>query len=132
MALIVKKMKVAVPWKLVFILYLHYSLSAYIINVSFRRSQKIVIVCIIQVNEWVNKRQGIKSKYVKISAILLWVTSLTLKDPFISESCIEIKIKLNFYFHTSLWCLKRFYEGLKGLHKTFWGTKKKCENENLT
>ena len=44
---------------------------------------------------------------------------LTLKDPFISESCIEIKIKLNFYFHTSLWCLKRFYEGLKGLHKTF-------------
>ena len=26
------------------------------------------------------------------------------------------KINLNFYFHTSLWCLKRFYEGL---HKTF-------------
>ena len=41
---------------------------------------------------------------------------LTLKDPIISESCIEIKIKLNFYFHTSLWCLKRIYEGL---HKTF-------------
>ena len=40
---------------------------------------------------------------------------LTLKDPFISESCIEIKIQLNFYFHTSLWCLKRFYKGLKGL-----------------
>ena len=37
---------------------------------------------------------------------------LTLKDPIISESCIEIKIELNFYFHTSLWCLKRFYEGL--------------------
>ena len=34
---------------------------------------------------------------------------LTLKDPFISERCIEIKIELNFYFHTSLWCLKRFY-----------------------
>ena len=29
------------------------------------------------------------------------------------------KINLNFYFHFSLWCLKRFYEGLKGLHKTF-------------
>ena len=29
------------------------------------------------------------------------------------------KIELIFYFHTSLWCLKRFYEGLKGLHKTF-------------
>ena len=25
------------------------------------------------------------------------------------------KIKLNFYFDTYLWCLKRFYEGLKGL-----------------
>ena len=37
---------------------------------------------------------------------------LTLKDPLISESCIEITIELNFYFHTSLWCLKRFYEGL--------------------
>ena len=29
------------------------------------------------------------------------------------------KTKLNFYFHTSLWCFKRFYEGLKGFHKTF-------------
>ena len=42
------------------------------------------------------------------------------------------KIKLNLYFQTSLWCLKSFYEGLKGLHKTFWGTTKKCENKNLT
>ena len=38
---------------------------------------------------------------------------LTLKDPIISESCIEIKIELSFYFDTSLWCLKRFYEGIK-------------------
>ena len=47
---------------------------------------------------------------------------LTLKDQIISESCIEIKTKVNFYFHTSSWCLKRFFEGLKGLHKTFWDT----------
>ena len=40
-----------------------------------------------------------------------YLVYLTLKDLFISESCIEIKIELNFYFHTSLWCLKRFYEG---------------------
>ena len=40
------------------------------------------------------------------------------------------KIKLNFYFHTSLWCIKRFYEGLKDLYKKFWGTTKKCENKN--
>ena len=31
----------------------------------------------------------------------------------------EKKIKLTFYFHTSWRCLKRFYEGLKGLYKTF-------------
>ena len=37
------------------------------------------------------------------------IFSLTLKDPFISESFIEIKVELNFYFHTSLWCLKMFY-----------------------
>ena len=33
---------------------------------------------------------------------------LTLPVPFISESYIEMKIKLNFYFRTSLWCLKMF------------------------
>ena len=38
--------------------------------------------------------------------------SLTLPDPCISESGIKIKNKLNFYFHTCLWCLKRFSEGL--------------------
>ena len=32
-------------------------------------------------------------------------------------------INLNFYFHTTLCYLKRFYEGLKDFHKTFWGTK---------
>ena len=37
---------------------------------------------------------------------------LTLPAPFISESGIKIKVNLNFYFHTSLWCLKSFYEGL--------------------
>ena len=37
---------------------------------------------------------------------------LILPVPCIFENCIEINIKLNFNFHTSLWCLKRFYEGL--------------------
>ena len=35
----------------------------------------------------------------------------------ISESCIEIRVKLNFYFQTSLWCPKKFYEGLKEVRK---------------
>ena len=54
--------------------------------------------------------------------VVLWTMTciivspvLTGNVPYISESCIEIKIKLNFYFHTSLWCHKRFYEGLKNL-----------------
>ena len=42
---------------------------------------------------------------------MLFVLFLTLPVP-ISDK--EKKIKLNFYFLTSLWCLKRFYEGLKG------------------
>ena len=37
---------------------------------------------------------------------------LTLPVPIPDE---EKKIKLTFYFHTSFWCLKRFYEGFKGL-----------------
>ena len=37
---------------------------------------------------------------------------LTLPITCISENLNEIKIKLNFYLHNSLWCHKRFYEGL--------------------
>ena len=55
--------------------------------------------------------------------------ALTLPVPIPDE---EKKIMLNFYFHTYMWCLKRFYEGLKDLHKTIWGTAKKFENKNLT
>ena len=52
------------------------------------------------------------------------------QNSFPSQSQTFKKSKLIFYFHFSLWCLKRFYESLKGLHKTFSGTTK-CENKNL-
>ena len=39
---------------------------------------------------------------------LLCLCNLTLPVPCISQSYTEIKIKLNFYFHTSLWCPKTF------------------------
>ena len=42
------------------------------------------------------------------------------------------KINLNFYFHTSLRYLKWFCEGFKSLHKSFWATTKKYENNNLS
>ena len=41
------------------------------------------------------------------------------------------KTNSNFYFHTSLWCHKRFYEDLKSLHKTFRGNTK-CEKKILS
>ena len=63
---------------------------------------------------------------------LSYTSLLSLPVPCISESFTEIEIKLNFYFYTSLWCLKRFYEDFQGLHETFWGTTKKCENKNFT
>ena len=44
---------------------------------------------------------------------------LTLPVLCISENCIEIKIYLNSYFHTSLWCLKRFVKALKACIKLF-------------
>ena len=44
---------------------------------------------------------------------------LTLPAPYILESCIKIKINLNFYFHTSLLCLKRFVKVLKAFIKPF-------------
>ena len=40
-------------------------------------------------------------------------SSLTLPVPCILESCIKIKINLNSYFHISLRCLRRFYEGFE-------------------
>ena len=54
-----------------------------------------------------------------------WVYTKNTKEKFIYFNPSRLdpgqkeKNNLNFYFHTSLWCLKRIYEGLKGLHKTF-------------
>ena len=39
--------------------------------------------------------------------------------PWISESCFKIN-NLNFYFHTSLWYLKKIYEGLSVKLKCPW------------
>ena len=61
----------------------------------------------------------------RLFSLLIIFVFLTLPTPCLSESCIKIKININFYFHTSLWCLKRFYAGLWGLNKTFWGSTKK-------
>ena len=54
------------------------------------------------------------NKYAKFNAMnvgarrQISLLLLSVPAPCISESCIKIKISLNFYFHTSLWCFKRF------------------------
>ena len=58
------------------------------------------------------KDSTLRANHETFCAIWYHLYNLILPVPCISESCIEIKIKLNFSFHTSLWCLKRFYEGL--------------------
>ena len=59
-----------------------------------------------------NSKPRHKTKPTPIYSEYFFLFLLTLPVPCISESCIEIKLKLYFYFHSSLWCLKRFYEGL--------------------
>ena len=65
-------------------------------------------------------QQKVDFAETKIFCWLLWFLKyIDTSRPIPDE---EKKIKLNIYFHTSLWWL----------HKTFWGTIKKCENKNLT
>ena len=65
------------------------------------------------------KSGRIYRKYIRINKCLTQGNLTLPAGPCISESCIKIKINLNFYFHTSFWCRKRFYEGFGGPHKTF-------------
>ena len=58
--------------------------------------------------------------------ITLWIQPFS---PFRLNPRQREKINLNFYFHTSLWYLKKFYKGSKSLYKTFRGTAKKCEKK---
>ena len=100
-----------------------YSIYDVIIELKLSKNGVIFKTCDYDFFSFVNGHKQLqKSKLRTLKCILScsqrleYYNPVTLKDPFISESCIEIKIELNFYFHTSLWCLKRFYEGLKGLN----------------
>ena len=53
-----------------------------------------------------------KWKFVRITKLVLLFEKGIHLNPFRPNSGRREKIKLNFYFRTSLWCLKRFYEGL--------------------
>ena len=74
--------------------------------------------CLTMLNEYYNFRFECEA------SLIIYLPSrfkLSRPDPGRRE-----KINLSFYFHTFLWFLKRSYESLKGLHKTSWGTTKKC------
>ena len=77
-----------------------------------------------------NAKVNVASKYWELPhKIDLFCVRVGQINPFRPNPGRGEKIKLNSYFHTFLWSLKRCYEGHKGFHKTFWATTKKCENK---
>ena len=80
------------------------------------------------------KRDIFLYQYVntKNSTIILFKFTIPMNKDWRRFSFEREKIKWNFYFHALLWCLERFYGGLKGQHETFWGTRKQCQNKNLS
>ena len=50
-------------------------------------------------------------------------------NPFRPNPWRREKMKLNFYFYDSFWCLERFYEGLKG---TFEASQRKAKIKIFT
>ena len=69
---------------------------------------------------------GIQSKHLRWSFFQKYFTAVNFFAPCISESYIKLKLKFLF---------SHFFvvpqKVLWSLHKTFWGTTKKCENKNL-
>ena len=57
------------------------------------------------------------NRWMPIIIVTMFISSVI--NPSLPGPERREKINLNFYVPTSLWYLKRFYEDLKGLHKTF-------------
>ena len=57
------------------------------------------------------KKQNLHRAYIQKPIHAEGKTTANPSVQCIKESCIKSKTNLNFYFHTSLWCFKRFYEG---------------------
>ena len=72
-----------------------------------------------------NKQATVFLQIPSLVLLFLVLSAYEYVNPLCPNPGQREKINLNFSFCTSLWCLKRFYKGLKGLYKTFWGTTKK-------
>ena len=69
---------------------------------------------LVQKTEWIYVSISIYlSIYLSIYCSTYLSFELQLINPSHANPGGREKIKLNFYFHTFLWCFKRFYEGLK-------------------
>ena len=83
------------------------------LSIRFDRQSIINIQSLFHVMGWKWPRDHFPSLkcfiYVKI-----WFYYLTLPIPIQHK---KKRIKLNCYFHTSFWCLKRFYESLKRFYE---------------
>ena len=67
----------------------------------------------------------------KISSYL-FLNLISPLPPYISESCIKIKINSHSYFNFSPWCFKRFYKSLLMRSYNFLKHQKRSENKNLS
>ena len=104
----------------------------YRMNILWNKTAIALIKSIWQIRHWQNLCDfsnmrifwNIKKWTVCFFIILkiIWCYQMFNTSPSRPNPRRREKINLNFYFRPSLWCLKRFYEGLYGLHKTFWGT----------
>ena len=74
-------------------------------------------LCLIKTNEY--SSEGLSNS-----------NQLTLPAPCISESCVKI-INLIFIFTLPCGASKFFWKSLR-IYKIFWGTTKKCENNNVS
>ena len=70
--------------------------------------------------------------YLHTIWVIARLSCLTLKDPSISESCIEIKIELNFYFHTFIFSFMKAFKAFKSEFVRIWFGKFKLRNTNKT
>ena len=91
--------------------------------------------CFSECNKIFSEYENVSLNKIKFSPnIKAWILHLMSHNipPYAFQKVIlKLNFNLNSSFCTSSCCLKRFYEGLKGLYKTFWGTTKKCKIKKL-
>ena len=120
-------------WRLYWNIYLTFSLTIIYLQYWFSiwwpaSSLKKQLICRLTLQFLLEAKKLLKDLY-NYSVMFSYDDEKRLKflNPHRADPGQRELINLIIYFHTSLWCFKRFYEGLKGLHKTFWATTKNAK-----